>query len=257
MALELVEFAEVPEPAASPDIPFESLEDRFSSCEERLNYRFRDRSILELSLTHASVARTRLESNERLEFLGDSILGHLVCEALYLRFPEEAEGELTRIKSAIVSRTTCAAISYRLGLERFLLLGKGLSSHDRIPLSIMAAVFESLVAGLYLDGGMDAVRGVVAPLVEPEIEHAAAAGNLRNFKSLLQQISQKTYGETPSYRLLDEKGPDHSKCFKVAAVVGTKFFPGAWGPSKKEAEQRAAQNALCEIEGLEIPHVAD
>jgi ribonuclease-3 len=254
---EPVLFAEVPEVVPPAEVPFETLEERFASCEERLGYCFRDRAILELSLTHASVARTRLASNERLEFLGDSILGHLVCEALYHRFPGEAEGELTRIKSAIVSRTTCAAISYRMGLERFLLLGKGLSAHDRIPQSIMAAVFESLVAGLYLDGGMEAVRHVVTPLVEPEIEHAALAGNLRNYKSLLQQIAQKTYNETPSYRLLDEKGPDHSKCFKVAAVVGAKTFPAAWGPSKKESEQRAAQNALCEIEGLEVPHVAD
>lgn len=244
------------QPAASGG-PFASLDDRLDRCEDKLGYRFRDRKLLELSLTHASVARTRLESNERMEFLGDSILGHLVCEALYLRFPEEAEGELTRIKSAIVSRHTCASMSYCLGLDQFLLLGKGLSTHNHIPQSIMAAVFESLVAGLYLDGGMEAVRTVVEPVVEPEIEHAAAAGNLRNFKSLLQQIAQKTFNETPSYRLLDEKGPDHSKCFKVAAVIGPNFYPAAWGASKKESEQRAAQNALCEIEGLELPHPAD
>lgn len=256
-----IESALAPEPApsreASHDAPYLTLDDRLSACEQRLGYRFRDRAHLELSLTHASVARSRLASNERLEFLGDSILGHLVCEALYHRFPEEPEGELTRIKSSLVSRTTCAAMSYRLGLERFILLGKGLSAHDRIPPSIMAAVFESLVAGLYLDGGMDAVQTVLGPLIEPEIEHAAGLANSRNFKSVLQQMAQKTYSETPIYRLLDEKGPDHSKCFKVAAVIGPQNFPAAWGPSKKEAEQRAAQNALCEIEGREVPHVAD
>ncbi len=239
------------------EAPFESLSDRFTRCEEQLQYRFRDRNMLELCLTHASVARSRLASNERLEFLGDAILGHIVCEALYQRFPEAPEGELTRIKSSLVSRTTCAAISYQLGLDRFLLLGKGLSTHERIPQSIMAAVFESLVAGIYLDGGMEAVRAVVARLIQPEIELATATGNSRNFKSLLQQIAQKTFNETPVYRLLDEKGPDHSKCFKIAAVIGEQNYSAAWGPSKKEAEQRAAQNALCEIEGDAVPHIAD
>src|SRR5262245_26924508 len=125
-----------------------------SECEAALAYRFRNRDLLRNCLTHASGANHRLASNERLEFLGDAILGAVVCEMLYHRFPEETEGELTRIKSIVVSRTTCAKISEALSLPKFLLLGKGLSIHENVPMSVAAAVFESLVAGIYLDGGL-------------------------------------------------------------------------------------------------------
>lgn len=235
----------------------ELLNERFRQCEDAIQYRFRDRQLLEQSLTHASVARLRIDSNERLEFLGDSILGHIVCEMLFHRFPEEPEGELTRIKSALVSRTTCASISHRLGLDRFVFLGKGLSTHDHVPQSIMAAVFESLVAGIYLDGGIDGIRPLVERMIAPEIDAIIEAGQSKNYKSLLQQTAQKTNNETPVYRLLDEKGPDHSKCFKICAVIGDRSYPAAWGPNKKEAEQRAAENALCELEGRELRFVAD
>ena len=234
-----------------------ALEEKLSGCEAVLQYRFRDRELLTRCLTHASVARTRLASNERLEFLGDSILGLIVCEALFHRFPEFPEGELTRVKSALVSRITCASVSHELGLERFLLLGKGLSVHDIVPSSIMAAVVESLIAGVYLDGGLEAAREMVERLLAAEIDRVTELDQGENFKSQLQQMSQKTAGETPVYRLLDEKGPDHSKCFKISAVIGSKTYPAAWGSSKKEAEQRAAHNALFEIEGGELPYVAD
>jgi ribonuclease-3 len=243
------EFSHPAEPA--------SVEEKLSHCEAALQYEFRDRELLQRCLTHASVAKTRLASNERLEFLGDSILGTIVCEALYHRFPEYPEGELTRIKSALVSRIHCAKISRQLGLDRFLLLGKGLSGYQKIPGSIMAAVFESLVAGVYLDGGLEAARRFVERLMGPEIERAAGSNHARNYKSLLQQLAQKTFGETPLYYLMDEKGPDHSKCFKVAATIGARTYPAAWGASKKEAEQRAAENAIFEIEGKEIPYVAE
>ena len=234
-----------------------ALEEKLAGCEAVLQYRFRDRELLTRCLTHASVARTRLASNERLEFLGDSILGLIVCEALFHRFPEFPEGELTRVKSALVSRNTCASVSQELGLEQFLLLGKGLSIHDTVPSSIMAAVVESLIAGVYLDGGLEAAREMVERLLAAEIDRVTELDQGENFKSQLQQMSQKTAGETPVYRLLDEKGPDHSKCFKISAVIGSKTYPAAWGSSKKEAEQRAAHNALFEIEGGELPYVAD
>src|SRR5579862_2188289 len=123
--------------------PFDDLttDSKISECEEVLQYRFRDRGLLELALTHASVARTRIESNERLEFLGDAILGAIICEILYHRFPDFPEGELTRIKSSLVSRSTCAVVAGQLGLSRFLILGKGLLTHQHIPSSILAGVF--------------------------------------------------------------------------------------------------------------------
>lgn len=238
----------------SDDESFEQLLDR---CEAVLQYRFDDRSLLKRALMHASLARTRLESNERLEFFGDAILGMLVCEILYDQFPEDPEGELTRIKSAVVSRNTCAAVSQQLGLDEFLLLGKGLSTHESIPASVVSAVFESLIGAIYLDGGLEAARRFVSRIMLPEIETAAESAHGRNFKSLLQQLAQKNFAETPVYRLLDEKGPDHSKCFKMSAVIGDRVFPAAWGTNKKEAEQRAAHNAVYQLEGKPAPHPAD
>ncbi len=224
------------------------------ACEAALQYTFQDRELLRNCLTHASGANHRLASNERLEFFGDAILGLLVCEILYHRFPEEPEGELTRIKSIVVSRSTCAKISNDLRLQEFLLLGKGLSVHETIPLSVAAAAFESLVAGVYLDGGLEAARTLVDRHVRPEIELAGGGGHSQNFKSLLQQFAQKVCGATPVYRLLDEKGPDHSKCFKVAAMIGATSYAPAWGPNKKDAEQHAAENALNELAGKPISH---
>jgi ribonuclease-3 len=226
----------------------------FDACEAAVGHKFADRSYLRNSLTHASGASNRLESNERLEFLGDAILGMLVCDLLYRRYPEETEGELTRIKSVVVSRTTCAKISVQLRLVDWLMVGKGLGASDDLPPSVAAAVFESLVAGVYLDGGIDAARTFVEKYIGPEIEAAAELEHGRNFKSLLQQVAQKSLGSTPVYRLIDEKGPDHSKCFKVAAVIGPQVYAAAWGPNKKAAEQRAAQNALHELEGRPVPH---
>ena len=231
--------------------------DLLDQCEDVLQYRFRDRVLLERCLTHASVARTRLDSNERLEFLGDAILGTIVCEMLYQQFPDYPEGELTRVKSVLVSRQTCAAVSEQLGLQRFLRLGKGIGANDRIPSSILAGVIEALIAGVYLDGGLEAAREFVARIMEAEITRATELSHGKNFKSLLQQLSQKSFGETPVYRLLDEKGPDHSKCFKIAACIGAQTYQPAWGASKKEAEQRAACNALYEIQGEELPFVSD
>lgn len=232
-------------------------EEIFLECEAALDYTFKNRELLRNCLTHASGANHRLASNERLEFLGDAIMGAVVCEMLYHKFPEEPEGELTRIKSIVVSRNTCAKISESLNLHRFLLLGKGLSVHDTIPLSVAAAVIESLVAGIYLDGGLEAARVFLDRVMLPEVELATGVEHGRNYKSLLQQFSQKTFGSTPIYNLLDEKGPDHSKCFKVSAVIGPRSYPAAWGPNKKEAEQHAAHNALFELEGKPIPHLSE
>ncbi len=226
-----------------------TIPQKLGLCEELLHYRFIDRELLETCLTHASVSKTRLTSNERLEFLGDAILGAIVCEALFHRFPQAPEGELTRMKSSLVSRNTCAEITKNLGLDRCLLLGKGLSIHHEVPLSILAGVIEALVAGVYFDGGMEACRRMVERTFVSRTEESPEFNRAKNFKSQLQQLSQKTFGETPIYQVLDEKGPDHSKCFQISAVIGSQTFPSAWGASKKEAEQRAASNAIVEIQG--------
>jgi ribonuclease-3 len=218
-------------------------------CERRIGYVFEDKELLREALTHASSAEHRLASNERLEFLGDAILGAIVCEQLFRRYPEYQEGDLTKIKSAVVSRQSCAKISEALGLQEFLIVGRGVSANPSIPPSLLADVLESLIGAIHLDGGSEAAQRFIEGMMGPEIELAATGELGVNFKSLLQQFAQREFASTPSYELLDEKGPDHRKCFKIAAQVGGARYQAAWGRNKKEAEQRAACNALAEIKG--------
>lgn len=226
----------------------------YAACEARLGYTFTNREFLEAALTHASGAENRLASNERMEFLGDAILGAVVCQRLYRDFPEHLEGELTRLKSIVVSRQTCAKISTALGIEQFLILGKGMTTHPEVPSSVLAAMFEALVAAIFLDGGQQAAKEFVERCIRPEIELAEAGEMGRNYKSQLQQLAQREHGVTPNYRLVDEKGPDHSKCFQIAAEIGQQRFAPAWGKSKKESEQRAAANAISGLKGDEAPY---
>ena len=226
-------------------------------CQEAVGYRFRQPDLLKAALTHASGANTRLASNERLEFLGDAVLGVICCEQLYVRFPEFQEGDLTKIKSAVVSRRTCARMSKEYGLGDYLFLGKGMHLHAAVPANMLADVFESVVGAIYLDGGLDAAKAFVLKYLEPEIEQVAEGAHGGNFKSVLQQVAQREFGATPQYMVLDEKGPDHSKCFKIAAHIARRTYPGAWGRNKKEAEQKAAMNALADINGEPIPFETD
>jgi ribonuclease-3 len=230
----------------------EILED----CQHAIGYNFRQPELLRAALTHTSGANTRLASNERLEFLGDAVLGLVVCEQLFLRFPDYQEGDLTKIKSVVVSRRTCARISRLLDLGQYLFLGKGMHLTTVVPSSLMADVFESVVGAMYLDGGLEPTKAFILKYIGPEIEEVAEGAH-GNFKSLLQQVAQREFGATPQYHLLDEKGPDHSKCFKVAAALGRHFYAAAWGRNKKEAEQKAAMNALAQINGEPIPFEAD
>jgi ribonuclease III len=221
--------------------------------QEILVYRFQNLTLLQEALTHASGADHRLASNERLEFLGDAILGAIVCEMLFRKFPDYLEGDLTKIKSIVVSRRTCAKISAELGLDQFMVIGKGMGSHAVTPPSILADVFESLIGAIYLDGGIVPAQTFIVRHIEPEIDAAVDGQGGLNYKSNFQQLAQREYGETPTYRLLDEKGPDHSKCFEISAQIGDRRFASAWGRNKKEAEQRAALNALCQLAGEPLP----
>src|SRR6516162_7976999 len=237
----------------TPGLEAEILEE----CQNAIEYRFKQPELLRGALTHASGANTRLASNERMEFLGDAILGLVTCEQLFNRFPDYQEGDLTKVKSVVVSRRTCARISRELNLGDFLFLGKGVHAHAAVPASLLADVFESLVAAIYLDGGLEAAREFILRHVLPEVEREAAGAQGSNFKSLLQQVAQREFGATPRYDLLDEQGPDHHKCFKVAAVLGSSVYAPAWGRNKKEAEQKAAMNALAQINGEPIPFEAE
>jgi ribonuclease-3 len=226
-------------------------------CQTAICYRFQRVELLRAALTHTSGADTRADSNERMEFLGDSVLGLVCCEQLYRRFPDYQEGDLTKIKSAVVSRRTCARMSRLLNLGDFLFLGKGMHCDSAIPSNLLADVYESLVGAMFLDGGLEPAKEFILRYLNPEIEEVAEAAHAGNFKSLLQQVAQKEFNATPAYHLLDEKGPDHSKCFKLSAVIGRYHYPAAWGRTKKEAEQKAAMNALAMINGEPVPFPSD
>lgn len=218
---------------------------------EVLGYTFKDEAILSAALTHASVAGTRLESNERMEFLGDAILGYVVSVYLFEKFPTYLEGELTKIKSAVVSRRACARISESLGLVSMLNLGKGMNIRHNLPSSVAAAVFESIVAAIYLDGGIRPARKFILAHMKPLIAEAAASTHQENYKSALQHHAQKHLPCNPTYIILDEKGPDHSKAFHVCVEIDGRRFSPAWANSKKEAEQNAALIALRELNAAE------
>ena len=230
-----------------PSIPSQFV-DQLELCETRIGYEFSDRQLLLSALTHASGAQHRLASNERLEFLGDAILGAIVCEMLYHQYPNQLEGSLTKIKSVVVSRQTCANVTERMQLGECLIVGKGMAAAQKVPRSLLSDVYESLVAAMYLDGGIEVVTKFVQESMQPEIESAVGGGIDDNHKSALQQLVQRDFGSTPTYLLLEEKGPDHKKCFRIAARINGREYESAWGQSKKEAEQKAACNALAEIE---------
>ena len=225
-------------------------------AETVLGHTFNDPQLLKESLTHASIADTRLKSNERMEFLGDAVLDLIICEALYKKFPEFLEGELTKIKSAVVSRRTCAEVAKETGLADLLIIGKGISSREQMPSSLAAAVYESIVAAIYLDGGFDVVKDYVLRTMTPKIDFISANMHAQNYKAVLQQHAQKMLGATPIYELLDEKGPDHSKCFEVCVTIDGRRYTSAWGPNKKMAEQKAALLALEEL-GVMEPREVD
>jgi len=220
-----------------------------------LGYRFKDLDLLVNSLTHASIATTRLVSNERLEFLGDAVLGLVICEEIYNRFPRYLEGELTRIKSVVVSRETCSNVADKLDLVRHLSLGKGITESENLPASLAACALEAIIGAAYVDGGLEPARRFILAHMSEEIDRVLAGEHSRNYKSLLQQHAQRDLGASPNYEVLDEKGPDHAKAFEIAVTIRGRRYPSAWGPSKKAAEQRAAQEALRVLGKLEAETV--
>ncbi|MDB5291043.1 MAG: ribonuclease [Phycisphaerales bacterium] len=224
-------------------------------AEKVLGYQFKNPDLLKEALTHSSIADNRLDSNERMEFLGDAVLDLIICEDLYKKFPQYDEGALTKVKSAVVSRRTCAEVSNETGLTDLLIIGKGISSRNAMPSSLAAAVYESIVAAIYLDGGFEVIKEYVLRTMGPKVDLIAADAHQYNYKAVLQQHAQKIIGATPMYELLDEKGPDHSKCFEVCVAIDGRRFTSAWGPNKKMAEQKAALLALEDLGVLDPKEV--
>ncbi|RKY24987.1 MAG: ribonuclease III [Planctomycetota bacterium] len=215
--------------------------------EQIIGYKFSDSKLISQAFTHSSTVDDRLLSNERLEFFGDSVLGMVVCQILFERFDGYLEGNLTKLKSMLVSRVTCAKITRELGLHKFLKLGKGMAGSRALNGSLAAGLLEAVIAAIYIDGGFEAAYNFISTIFVPLIDQADAERAHGNFKSLVQQYAQQQFNATPAYELLDEKGPDHDKCFESAVVIGERHFQSAWGRNKKEAEQKAAYNALVEL----------
>ena len=215
--------------------------------ETALGYRFRNITLLQRALTHSSYANERfhdgLMSNERLEFLGDSILGMVVAEYLYRNYPDRPEGELTRIRADMVCETSLAAIADRLGLGQHLMLGHGEEqSGGRARPSILADAVESIIAASFLDGGMEAACGIIQRFLLKEIP--AKKPNNADYKTMLQELVQQKKNQTISYQLVGESGPDHNKHFVVELWVNGQPVSTGEGTSKKRAEQNAAKSAV-------------
>jgi ribonuclease-3 len=221
--------------------------EKLHQIEQILGHKFSNPDILKEAFSHSSSVSDRLLSNERLEFFGDTILAMVICKVLFEKFPEYLEGDLTKIKSMLVSRRTCSKIARGLELEKFLDVGKGMADSRALTGSLAAGLLEAVIAAIYLDGGYKAAQTFVLKIFALLIEQADARQTQGNFKSLLQQHVQQRFEVTPIYEMLDEKGPDHDKCFEVTAVIVGRRFKSAWGTNKKDAAQRAAYNALVEL----------
>ena len=217
---------------------------RIRGCEEQIGYRFSDPTLLLQALTHSSIKTDDNPSNERLEFLGDSVLGLVMTEFLFNYFQEHSEGDLTQIKSVVVSTTVLARESERLSLSRFYSVGKGVIRKKKLPVSLLANVFEAVVAAIYRDSGLESARRFVIRNLYHQVLAVAENRHRRNYKSILQQWAQKMLNVTPTYLVLREKGPDHMKSFEVVAMVGKRRCRSGSGRSKKEAEQIAARETL-------------
>ena len=222
-----------------------------TTLEEKLGYEFRDPALLENALTHSSCAnesRGRLQSNERLEFLGDSILGMVVADHLYRNHPDLPEGELTRTRAALVCEDSLVEVAEALRLGEYLHLGKGEEAGGgRKRPSIQADAVEAVLAAVYLDGGIGSARKIVQQYILcREVEGLTSP---RDYKTALQELVQRESGQVLKYRLTGEEGPDHDKRFFVEVDLNGEVAGRGKGHSKKEAEQMAAKAAIAMLKG--------
>ena len=217
------------------------------NLEEKLGYKFKNINLLENALTHSSYAnevRDGTSSNERLEFLGDSVLSIIVSEFIYKKFANQPEGELTKLRASLVCEKSLCGFSRELELGKYLRLGKGEEKGGgRNRDSILADAFEAVLAAMYLDGGFEVAKNHVLRFVKEEIEHTDDEV-FKDYKTLLQEIIQRNPEESVAYFLTGESGPDHNKLFTVEVRLNSNVIGKGEGRSKKQAEQMAAKQAL-------------
>jgi ribonuclease-3 len=224
---------------------------------ERLGLPFNDLSLLSQALIHSSYVHeqpTAGQSNERLEFLGDSVISLIVSEALWQRHPQEDEGSLTTRRAAIVSARGLARIAQRLELEQYLVLGLGATAAgERSRKSVLAATFEAVAGAIYLEHGLERTRAWLLGVAAPELEEKPAVEELKPPKSALQELSYARTGRAPQYRLVSDEGPPHAKHYVVEAIVAGRVLGHGEGRNRRDAETEAAREALARIaEGVEL-----
>ena len=230
--------------------------ENIAPLEEKLGFQFQNRSVLMRALTHRSYLNENpdmsLEDNERLEFLGDAVLDFLVGSYLYHRFPEMDEGELTSLRAALVRAHTLADFAREWDLGTALQVGYGESEsggRERVP--ILCATFEAVIGAVYLDQGLDKVKELMNPLIEPALIKILDEQLHKDAKSEFQVWAQARYGVTPRYKVIATSGPDHDKVFTVSALVGEKSWGMGDGHSKQAAAQAAAREAMLQAEEVE------
>jgi ribonuclease-3 len=223
-------------------------EDRYFPLEQAVGYRFRNRMLLQEALTHPSYANEKqgvCEDNQRLEFFGDAILDFLVSHQLFTRHGESKEGELTRMRAALVDETNLARVAALLELGKFLFLGRGEEKGGgREKRSILADACEALLAAIYLDGGIAAARKFVTRYFTGLEGSGSLATGSRDYKTELQEITQARFSTTPRYELVAAEGPDHDRRYTVRVLLNDRSIAEGSGRSKKTAQQSAARNAL-------------
>jgi len=218
---------------------------RATPIERALGVRFRDPALLRLSLTHRSHAfeQDLTETNERLEFLGDAVLGLVVTDIAFARFPDLPEGELAKLRAATVNMLVLADVARELSLGEEILLGKGEElSGGRDKTSILADAMEAVLGAVYLDRGLSAASALIERLFWPRMAAYTRGEGDRDFKTVLQELAARDVGTIPQYRV-EEEGPDHAKEFTATVYIGGQAYGSGEGRSKKEAEQRAAREA--------------
>ncbi len=213
-------------------------------CQEKLGYFFKNIKLLENALTHTSLKTHYNPSNERLEFLGDAVLGMVISGYLFKKFPDYSEGKLTKIKSVVVSRTTLAKIGMKMDLKMYISVGKGLMTSSTLPKSLIANVFEAIIAAIYIDGGLEEASNFITRELKHEVNLVCNNQHEKNYKSILQHFCQKQHGHTPKYKVIKQTGPDHKKTFEVVVMLNNVDYGTGLGNCKKEAEQLAARKTL-------------
>ena len=214
-----------------------------------IDYRFQDKKLYQTAMTHSSYANehrgNHLHHNERLEFLGDSVLGFVTADYLMTHYPDLPEGELTKLRAAVVCEGALCEIARELGIPQEIRLGHGEETGGgRERPSILADATEALLGAIYLDGGIEPARAFVLRFIPRKVEVAIAGGAFKDYKTMLQEIVQKNKQETLEYRLAGQSGPDHNKRFTMELLLNSNVFASGTGRSKKEAEQMAAKQAL-------------